>query len=178
VSEPIRRAHVALLIAGGACATALLSVAMLVSGPATAGCYTHECDPISVTYSRGEMVDDTHYETSPILEPDSGVGSGEPWIQYPPNVTLRITYPDAAAAIIADRAPLFISSALGITDQPDIPDSSFIPDPASLTEITGTTRDGFTVFNNSCAGYFARFVVEFPAFPPDAAATGTDAPND
>ncbi len=71
------------------------------------------------------MVDENTYETSPIQQPDSGVGSDEPWVPFPPNVTLTVTFPPAAAAIIAGRWPDGYSSSIGLSAQPNEANPTF-----------------------------------------------------
>jgi hypothetical protein len=138
-------------------------MALLSSRPAATGCYTHQCDPTHTTYSRGEMIDDSTYETNPILQPDSGVGSDEPWLTYGPNETLRIDYPDAVLAAIGGRMAFNLISYVGVSSQPDIPDANFANAEGQLGQWTAVDATGFTVYNNTCANYFARFVVQFPA---------------
>jgi len=161
---------------GGACAaagSAVLAGAIAIGVPSSTGCYTHQCDPplIPPTYSGGEMVDEDHYETSPIQQPDSGVGSDEPWLPFPPNATLTVTFPPAAAAVIAGRRPDDISSSIGLSAQPNDANSNFTSSAGALGEFNLLVPNGFTVQNNTCSNYFARFFVTFPAFPADASAS-------
>jgi hypothetical protein len=108
------------------------------------------------------MVDENTYETSPIEQPDSGVGSDEPWIPYPGNSTVTVTFPDAGRSG-ARRVPYDVVPYVGVTAQPDLPDANFIVAAGALAEINNVTPEGFTVVNNTCGSYFARFVVHFPA---------------
>ena len=168
----MRRAAVRAACAVAGSGAALMAGATAIGVPSSTGCYTHQCDPplIPPTYSGGEMVDEDHYETSPIQQPDSGVGSDEPWLPFPPNATLTVTFPPAAAAVIAGRVPYEISPSIGLSAQPNAADSTFTPAAGALGEFNLVVPNGFTVQNNTCSNYFARFVVTFPAFPADASA--------
>jgi len=147
-----------------AAGTALTGAALALGLPQSAGCYTTQCDPIAPrTYSGGEMIDDDTYETSPIQEPDGGSEAAEPWIPYPGNLTLTVTFPPAAAAVIGQRTPAWIEPYVGVSAQPSASESSnYILASGALAEFT-PAPNGFTVLNDTCASYFARFVVHFPS---------------
>jgi hypothetical protein len=143
--------------------------ATAIGVPSATGCYTHQCDPppSPLVYSGGEMIDPNTYETNPIEEPDSGIGSGEPWIPYPPNATLTVQFPTDAG--IGGRVPDGFFLYVGTSEQPNN-SGGFGQVLGQLAEFYDAGPGGFTVLNDTCSNYFARFQVTFPAFPTEASA--------
>ena len=159
----MRRLHAP--IAGAALCTALTAATIGIGWPST-GCYTNQCDPTSAAYPAGdaspvgEMVDENTYETSPIQEPGGDAAeSMEPWIRFPGQVTLTVTFPTATGG----RTPYGIEAYVGVSPQPNLSGSNFSGGAGALAEISAVTSTGFTAVNNTCALYYARFVVHFPA---------------
>jgi hypothetical protein len=137
------------------------------------GCTTHQCDPVTVAYSGGEMTGPDTYETNPIdLPPDAG-DAGEPWLDYTGNKTITVTFPPEAKKVIAGRQIDSIEPFVGISSQPNSSGNNWTPTGGQLAEITSAGPDGFTVTNASCADYFARFRVTFVAR--DAGTDASDA---
>jgi hypothetical protein len=153
-----------------ACAT-LAGGALGVGPPSATGCTTNQCDPNTAQYPDGdggdgrvgEMVDENTYETSPVQQPVGGSGSSEPWIRYPGNVTLTVRFPPAAVAVIGPRSPVWIDAYVGVSAQPNAPDSNFTQASGGLVETYSWSPAGFIALNSTCASYYARFVVHFPA---------------
>jgi len=168
------RSSGAVALAAGA---VLAGAATWIGLAPTTACTPNGCNPTTASYPDdggpgGEMVDENTYETSPIQEPASGPGSNEPWVLYPGMVTLAVTFPPAARAVIGQRQPLSIDSYVGIAPQPDdTPGANFTEISGGLVEFAEAGADGFHVTNDTCSKYWARFVVHFPALPanvPDA----------
>lgn len=135
--------------AGGA--SAVGAALWMTALPAT-GCYTHMCDPSTATFGDGRMVDDDTYETN---------GFDEPWIPYPPNVTLIVTFPPSVGV---DRVPVSIEPYLGISITPNESNDSgvnFTNAAGGVVEYHSLSGTGFQALNTTCARYFARFVVHF-----------------
>jgi hypothetical protein len=133
--------------------------------PAVMGCNTTQCDAPTPapTYMGGEMIDENPYETGPIQQRAGGAEGGARWLQYLPSVTLNVVFPSDAAAVIANRQPYDVEAFIGISAQPNGSDSNFTPASGAAVEFHSLTSDGFTVVNDTCASYFARFVIHFPA---------------
>jgi hypothetical protein len=153
------------LLACGAAGASIFGVLAMSALPAATGCSTTQCDAPTPppTYTGGEMIDENTYETSPIQVPDGGAEGGAPWLPYPPSVTLKVLFPVEAAAVIAHRQPDDIEAFIGISAQPNGSDANFTPASGAAVEFHSATPDGFTVVNDTCASYHARFVVHFPA---------------
>jgi len=165
----VHKARAGALCAGAA---ALAGVATGIGLPSATGCTTTQCDPKPGSYGGGEMVDENTYETSPIEDPDAGPDSGELWISYQGNETLTVTFPDAAVAVIGHRKPEGIEAYVGTAPQPnDTPGANFTSISGGLVEFYDAGSGGFSVLNNTCSKYYARFVVHFPEVP----STGPDA---
>ncbi|MGA7118699.1 MAG: hypothetical protein WBY94_01305 [Polyangiaceae bacterium] len=150
------RAGVAL---GAGCAASIGGALWIAAAAPVTGCYTHACDPSAVTYDGGEMVDDNTYETTPFV-PDGGS-----WIWYPHNVTLTVNFPPSVGVGV-NRDPVTIDAYVGTTGTPDEPieaGGNFTTASGALIEYSYLNDAGFQVVNATCADYYARFVVHFPA---------------
>ena len=163
-----RRAAAVAWAAGGAVTTC--AAVSMTAAPET-GCYTHRCDPSTATFPGpppedggllevGRMIDDDTYETNAL---------DEPWIPYPPNVTLNVTFPSGLGS---SRVPVSIDSYIGISSTPN--DSSdgavnFTTAAGGVVEYDSLNSTGFQAINTTCSMYWARFVVHFaPASTGDA----------
>ncbi len=154
---------------------ALLAAAVVLASLPAAACTTHQCDPLTVHYSGGEMVDDDTYETSPLDSPT------EPWIDFRGATTIVVSFPESASKVIAGRPIVWIDTYVGVapTEGPhaaqpnqggDNSGNSWTVATGQLSEIVdagtsdgapGSGTGGFMVTNSSCAEYFGRFVVHF-----------------
>lgn len=123
-------------------------------------CTTHPCDPVTISYSKGEMVpgDQNAFETSPLDSPD------KPWMDYPGGATIVVTFPPEAAGRTIDG----IESWVGVSAQPNQGSDNWTSAGGQLAELseagTGSAdagAGGFSVTNATCEKYFARFVVRF-----------------
>ncbi len=142
-------------IASGAGSIAATGAALWAAAttPSLIGCYTHQCDPSSVTFDGGDMADPDTYETSSL---------GAPWLSYPPNVTLTVNY---LPIVGAGRTPESIEGYIGNSPTPDEPNDSgvnFTTAAGNLAEYANVDGEGFRVVNSTCGqNYTARFVVHF-----------------
>lgn len=166
------------IVTWAATGAAAVGIALAVApAPATTGCTTHQCDSSARSYDGGRMIDENTYETNPIDQSQPGDPA---WLDYPGNLTLTVTYDDKVAQdIIGGRAPISIMGYAGLSPQPNRdPNSNFIVAVGQLAEITSLTSKGFTVNNATCAHYFARFEVHFPAIESDGGGTDGTARTD
>jgi hypothetical protein len=130
-------------------------VAGIVGAAATAlvpGCTTRECSLSSYTYTGGRMVTPNEYETN---------DWNERWIPYPGDVTVNVQFPPGVR-----RQPITITGYVGTSDTPNggvdfEGGENWAIASGQLVEAFSVTDTGFSVMNNSCAKYSARFVVDF-----------------
>ena len=143
-------ARVRAWIRGGVVGLAAIATGLVALAPA---CTTHQCDSSSYDYYGGRMLDPNTYETN---------DWNEPWISYPGNVTVTVHFPPGIG-----RQPLEVVGNVGTSATPNggaqfMGGDNLAPVAGQLAEEFFVTPTGFSVFNASCAPYFARFVVTFP----------------
>jgi hypothetical protein len=129
-----------------------MCVALALASLAAAGCFTHQCDPTSATFSGGHMIDANTYETS---------AYDETWIKYQHNVTLTV---DFLSVTGVPRRVVDIRSSIGVSENPN--DANFIEGTGNIVEISNVSPTGFQAINMTCANpddrpYYVRFVVYF-----------------
>jgi hypothetical protein len=145
-------------------------VGLTLAAAAALDCYGHQCDanhglfpPEGGDAGRGRMLDDNTYETNAI---------DEPWLNYPGNVRLDVSYPKDMG-----RPMAWLEPYVGTSQQPSQTDSAtWILASGALAEIVSSNSTDFSVLNATCASYYARFVVHFAPRP--AIDGGLDAPQD
>jgi len=149
--------------AGGLAGAAGIGIALASSAlPGASGCYTHQCDAVSIPMTIGEWESTGSYvyETSPLQAP----AGGETWIPFQHNVTLDITFPPNVAQDV-NRLRLVPNGEafawISTSSQPNVDNAGFTPGPGSLALFTNITPTGFSVTNLTCASYYARFTVSF-----------------
>jgi hypothetical protein len=147
-----------------ACACVVGSAGVIASS-SVSGCYTHQCDASTRTFvvsDGGGLIDDNTFETSPV----DGA-----WLAYPGNAVIRISYP-----MDMGRPMDWFISYVGISEHPNEAGSNYTIASGGLAEISSSDNAGFSVKNNTCASYFARFVVHF--LPRDAGVAADSASAD
>ncbi len=142
------------------------------------GCENHLCDPSASSWGmqagQGVLLDSTHWASSHVYDA---------WAPYPHNVTETFDYrpffpncdPDVVFVYLSpDQVPAPLPSTDG--GNAGTPSNSTGPVGGNLAEYVGATVPGFvTIYNDSCADYFVRVVVECPAAD---AADAAAAPGD
>jgi hypothetical protein len=159
-------------------------VCVASAAPATQGCYTHQCDSLTVTLGlgadggvvgTGEMLStggSLVWESNPNVPPDGGT-----WLPFNGNQTYVFMLP-YDAGIPPGATVANYQAYVSATSDPE--GNSIVAD-GQLAEFSGLGTDaGFSVLNDTCANYFLRVTVTFA--PPDAGGTspgaGTDAGGD
>jgi hypothetical protein len=157
----------ALAQAGGLAGAAAIGIALAGGSalPSASGCTPHQCDAsTSAILNQGEleMLPDGSiaYETSPLNIPPGGGA----WLAYPGNVTLAVTFPPEVRQAIATMGlepsgdvSVFISTS----SQPNVAGAGFVAAAGALAVVADLTCDGFSVTNQTCAGYSVRVEVGF-----------------
>jgi hypothetical protein len=133
-----------------------------------AGCYPQsQCASKTTAFSGGEMMDPDTYETSPFADPS------HPWVDYSGQETLVVTFPAEVRLATLGRS---ISGVRGWVSQSanlDEPGNQFVETSGQLAAYADAGAGGFTVNNETCQEYFARFEVKF--YRADAGPALTDA---
>jgi hypothetical protein len=135
------------------------------------GCSTHQCDASSADAAGGQVteIDGTWtWQTSSL---QSG------WIPFNPNETIRFTLP---SDFPPTSTPGFTLQAYVSTiDAGQTPEAGgeFVEAAGQLAEFANVTEHSFTVFNDTCAGYYLRVVASVTVAPTPVDA-GADAPHD
>jgi hypothetical protein len=160
--------------AGGLAGAAGLGIAFASSAlPSAGGCYTHNCDAHLIEEDSGdwEMNASYTFETSPLLVRDGG----QTWLNFPGMATLHITFPpDVEQTILArNLAPTDFQAFISTSSQPNVDNAGFTPAAGSLAVFSNVKPTGFLVTNQTCAAYFARFVVGFSTPSSDASTEGS-----
>jgi hypothetical protein len=133
-----------------------------------AGCYPQsQCASKTTTFSGGEMLDPDTYETSPFDDPS------HPWVDYSGQETLVVTFPAEVRLATLGRSISDIRGRVSQSKHIDDPGNQFVETSGQLAAYSDAGAGGFTVTNETCQDYFARFEVKF--YPADAGAALTDA---
>jgi hypothetical protein len=151
-------------------AIAATATVVSLAAAVASGCSTRQCTQGSSNYDGGRMLNLSTYETN---------DWNERWIPYPGNVTVNVRFPASNT-----RQPISVQGYVGTSDTPNggvdfQGGQNWAPTAGQLQESFFFSTTGLSVFNNSCADYFARFVVNFapPTFTVfgGAVSPGTDA---
>ena len=165
--------------AGAGAPSAVAAVALLAATTvSTEGCYTHRCDPLTVTLGllgpdggivgTGDIVSrdpgSLTWESTPNLPADGGT-----WLLFPGMQTYVFMLP-VDAGIPADAR---VVSYQAYESPDDASQTNNVLAAGYLTEFAGVGTDaGFSVFNATCATYFLRVIVTFAN--PSATASALD----
>jgi hypothetical protein len=145
---------------GGALLAAVGALA-LAPVAATPACTTHQCDGSSVSITTGRMVDPDTWESSAV---------DEPWLDYPGERLYFISYPyDVHRPPVSSEAYVALGPTSNTTSG-----ENWVEAAGNLAEFSYLSSAGFLVKNDTCARYYARFVVHFAP----AADSGVDAGTD
>jgi hypothetical protein len=143
-------------------AAVVAAIALAAASVAAAGCFTHQCDATNASFDGGRMVGPNTYETN---------AYDEPWINYPPNVTLTV---DFSAAAGVPRRILDVKPSIGVSQLPN--GTNFTGGFGGVVEFNNWTTTSFRAINSTCASYYARFIVYFEPLEAGADAdAGADA---
>jgi hypothetical protein len=138
----------------------LLFCAAALAG--ASGCYTHQCDSSTGTFTGGDMLDEDTYETSPLADPS------RPWVGFAGEETVVVSFPADVVSRVAGRPIATIDAYVGTSDQPNGGGATFTGTSGQLAEIADAGSTGLSVTNASCATYSLRVVVRFGAVGGDA----------
>jgi hypothetical protein len=153
----------------------LLGVACAAGAAGSAGCYTHQCDAQTTHYDGGELIDTGNgtylYVTNPLQS------STQPWVDFPGQVTLVVTYPKSISDTLASCSFIGMpEAAIGTSSAPNDDDGAvFTPNAGQTAQFTEVSTRGFSVTNGSCAGYSTRIAIPYASCrPPSGSDAGSD----
>jgi len=122
-------------------------------------CNTHDCDPSAADWGlepgqEGELLDSTHWESSPI----NGT-----WIDYKGQEALTLHFEKFFPNCVVPEPPLVYLSPDESPYEASDNGGNFAPSAGNIGEIFPSPIPGqVTIFNNSCAEYYAYVIVTCP----------------